>query len=167
MEIQGQIIRIIDKTTVIVNLGKNHGITDSCIFSILGDPESIIDPFTKEELGLVTVVKAKVKAVQIHDKFTIASTRWTSTRSIIETSFKVQLGSLVNTEIVDQGELMVNQNDLQPWKAKSEIPVQVGDPVKVEVTTSPVSSQQTDKKNNSDDAKVHDAEDSSGGEVTG
>ncbi len=45
MEFHGKIIRIVDKTTAIINLGKNHGIKDSSIFSIIGNPEPIIDPF--------------------------------------------------------------------------------------------------------------------------
>lgn len=138
MELHGKIIRIVDKTTVIINLGKNHGIKDSSVFSIIGNPEPIIDPFTKEELGLVSVVKAKVKAAQVHDKFTIASTKWTKIGlKLVTPGFAAQISSLFDTETVDQGELLVNSTDLQPWKAKSETPVKVGDIVEVEVTESP------------------------------
>lgn len=138
MEIHGKIIRIVDKTTVIIDLGKNHGITDDSIFSIIGSPEPVIDPFTEEELGLVSVVKAKVKAAQVHDKFTIASTKWTTTRlKFGESTLATQFRSLFEIEAVDEGELLVDSADLQPWKAKSERPVKVGDIVKVDITGSP------------------------------
>lgn len=137
MRIQGKIIRILDKRTVIINLGKNHGIADHSIFSIIGDPESVVDPFTKEELGLVSVVKAKVKAVQVHDKFTIASTKWIATHFKLTANIGVQLGGLFDQETVDEGELLVSSMDVQPWKAKSETPVKVGDIVEVEVPTPP------------------------------
>lgn len=156
MEIQGKIIRIVDKTTVIINLGKNHGIRASSIFNILGNPELIIDPFSKEELGLVSVVKAKVKAAQVHDKFTIASTRWSSTRLKFEANLGAQIGALFDTELVDQGELLVDATDLQPWKAKSETPVKVGDIVEVEVEGSTSSSDQADKLGNGDKSEQAD-----------
>lgn len=132
-KIQGKIIRILDTRTVIINLGKNHGIRDSSIFSILGSPEPVIDPFAQEELGLVSVVKAKVKAVQLHDRFTIASTKWYSTYFKATANIGAQLGTLFDTEMVDEGELRVNSTDVKPWKAKSETPVSVGDIVEVEV----------------------------------
>lgn len=134
MKIQGKIIRILDKRTVIINLGKNNNINDSSVFSILGNPEPVVDPFTQEELGLVSVVKAKVKAVQVHDKFTIASTKWLSTHFKLTANLATQLGALFDTEMVDQGELLVNSTDVQPWKAKSETPVRVGDIVEVQVS---------------------------------
>jgi hypothetical protein len=118
---------------VIVNLGSNDGIQDESVFSILGEPEPVIDPFTSEELGLVSVVKAKVKAYQVHDKFTIASTKWFSTYFKPTANLGAQIGSLFDTQVVDQGELRVNPSDIQPWRAKSEIPVRIGDVVEVEV----------------------------------
>jgi hypothetical protein len=132
MKIHGKIIRILDKKTVIIDLGKNNGVTDGSVFSILGDPEPVLDPFTKEELGLVSVVKAKVKAAQVHDKFTIASTKWSSTQFKFAINLGTQLRELVDTEMVDQGDLLVNSEDVQPWKAKSETPVKIGDIVEVE-----------------------------------
>ena len=138
MEIHGKIIRIVDKTTVIIDLGKNQGITNDSVFSIIGSPEPVIDPFTKEELGLVSIVKAKVKAAQVHDKFTIASTKWTTTRlKLAESSLAAQFRSLFEIEAVDEGELLVDSVDLRPWKAKSERPVKVGDTVKVDIAGSP------------------------------
>lgn len=148
MEIQGNIIRIVDKTTVIINLGKKDGIKGDSIFRILGNPEQIIDPFTKENLGLVTIVKAKVKAAQIYEKFTIATTRWSSIRLKLQATLGTQISSLFDTEDVDEGELLVNSSDLQPWKAKSEIPVKVGDIVMVEITGLPAVSEQEGKKSN-------------------
>jgi hypothetical protein len=125
--IQGRIIRIVDKNTVIVNLGTEDGITFSTIFSIMGEPEQIIDPENNEVLGEVYIVKARVKAKTVTEKFTIATTKWADIRlDALGGSFDSSSGALENVE-KDQGELLVEEADLQPWKAKSESPVKVGD----------------------------------------
>ena len=92
----------------------------------------MVDPFTNEELGRVLVVKAKLAASQVYDKFTIATTRWTE--PAFSAAFRQAFGM---EKIVDEGELRVRKEDIQPWKAKSEIPVQVGDVVEVEVAATP------------------------------
>lgn len=127
-KIRGRIIRILDDRTVIINLGRQHGVKDRSIFSILAEPEPVIDPFTNEELGRVTVVKAKLAASQVYDKFTIATTSWIE--STLPTALRQALGM---GKVLDEGELRVRPEDIQPWKAKSEIPVRVGDVVEVEV----------------------------------
>lgn len=132
-KIKGKIIRIIDKKTVVINLGEEHGIDNSSVFYILGEPEEIIDPFNNDILGTVNVTKTRVKASQVFDKFTIATTSWKVTTynpiSIYSSLFK----SETITQTVDEGELKVDPDDLQPWKARSETPVKVGDEVEVTV----------------------------------
>ena len=122
---RGRIIRILDRRTVIINLGSADGVLSDSTFSILAGPEKVVDPETKEELGEVLVVKAKVRASQVFESFTIASSKWTEVRS----SYIGRLvgGTGAERVEVDQGELRVVQKDLQPWKAWSEEPVTVGD----------------------------------------
>jgi hypothetical protein len=133
MYIQGRVIRILDTRTVIINLGREHHINNSSIFHILGEPEVIIDPFTEEELGSVNVVKAKLKASRVDNKFTIATTKWTI--NTLNLGNIVDLfSSMYQAEEVDQGDLLVDPKDVQPWRAKTETPVRVGDIVEVEVT---------------------------------
>ena len=133
-KIRGNIIRILDKRTVIINLGRRDGITDGKVFSILSQPEPVVEPSTGEELGRVLVVKAKVSASEVYEKFTIATTRWTVTRGSAGFNIARYLG--VHMEVVDQGELRVDPKQLQPWKGQSEIPVGLGDVVEVAVSES-------------------------------
>lgn len=135
-KITGRIIRILDKRTVIINLGSLDGVTTSSVFSIMGEPEPVIDPQTNEELGKVTVVKARVKAVEVAERFTIATSRWTETRvKLLDTVFNLQLvmGYESETEVIDEGELNVKTSEIEPWKAKSVIPVKIGDKVEVSI----------------------------------
>ena len=139
-KIKGRIIRIIDKNTIVINLGKIHGIDNSSVFYILGEPEEIIDPFSEKTLGTVNVTKNRVKAFQVFDKFTIATTSWTETyykdsiyKNLFNLTYKSSSVFETETKEIDEGDLNVNQEDLQPWKARSELPVQIGDEVEVEV----------------------------------
>jgi hypothetical protein len=118
-KIEGRIIRILDGKTVVINLGREHGIQRNSVFYILGEPEKVIDPMTKEELGAVAVNKAKVVASQVFDKFTIAATPFATQ----------DLSALFQTEV----NLPVDPRDIKPWKATSESPVKVGDKVEAYV----------------------------------
>ena len=132
-KIQGRIIRILDTKTVIINLGRKHGIQMGSIFEILGEPEAVIDPFDDDRvLGTVLVVKGRVVALQVFDEFTIARTKWTQVSTRLLSADDV-LAPFVESKTIDEGELLVDPNEVQPWKAQSEIPVQVGDSVRVDV----------------------------------
>jgi len=133
-KIRGRIIRILDRSTVIINLGRGEHIADDSIFNILGEPEAVIDPFTEEMLGHVSVVKSKLKASQVYERFTIATTKWTTAHFTLPASMTEAFSGFVQTTVVDEGELLVDPKDVQPWKAKSETPVRVGDYVEVEVS---------------------------------
>lgn len=131
LKIKGKIIRILDKRTVIINLGREQGVTGSTIFHILGEPEPVIDPETQIELGRVTVTKSRVKASQVFDKFTIATTSWVDTvyvDSILSHISGLSSAKWENVK-VDEGELTVKQDEVKPWKAKSQSPVKIGDEV--------------------------------------
>lgn len=129
----GKIIRILDKRTVIINLGKEHGVKSGAIFSIIGEAEEIIDPFTNESLGEVKVIKSRVKAVEVAEKFSIATTKWNEKQFKFLNSFLGTINDSMESNELDEGELKVEFSDIQPWKAKSEQPVRVGDVVKVEI----------------------------------
>jgi len=133
-KITGKIIRIIDKRTVIINLGSKDRISGNSIFSIMGEPEKILDPDTKEVLGEVTIVKTRVKAKEVAEKFTIATTKWKSTRiNFFDTLIPKGFGTVET----DEGELNVDESDIKPWRAISESPIKVGDIVEVEIESIP------------------------------
>lgn len=132
-KIKGRIIRILDKRTVIINLGEAQGITHSSIFYILGEPEEIKDPITGEVLGAVNVTKSRVKATQVFEKFTIATTSWTNVYHKNSLVFNFFQQEEPEVEKIDEGELKVLSEEIQPWKARSETPVRVDDEVEVTI----------------------------------
>lgn len=150
-KIRGRIIRIVDPREVVINLGSTDGIDQDSIFLILGEEEIIIDPETETELGRVSVVKGRVKAKTVDDHYTITSTRWKvntidvvgplaealgeAAEAIASTKYPALLSELSKSREtpVDTGDLDVNEQDLQPWKALKETPVAVGDEVEVTI----------------------------------
>jgi hypothetical protein len=147
MKLTGRIIRILDTRTVVINLGGEKGIRDQSVFSIMGKDEPVVDPASHEELGKVRVVKAKVKAAQVFDKFTVATTKWREYPSTLPATTELAKLFGATTYEVDQGELRVNPEEVQAWKAKSEEPVRVGDTVEVIVES---------KESNIEEPKVND-----------
>lgn len=128
--LEGRIIRIPDESTVIINLGSDQGVTLNAIFSIFGAPETVTDPFSKENLGTVIVVKAKVAATAVYDRFTIASSIWTQTS--LKGLSGGGLGGLFTSQTVGE-KLTVDPTQIKPWLARSQAPVAIGDTVRTEV----------------------------------
>ena len=133
--IKGRIIRILDTKTLVINLGRENGIENNSFFYILGEPEPVSDPVTNEVLGTVNVTKAKVKASQVFDKFTIATSSWTNVSVTAYGSVLSDLMGGMKTERVNE-DLTVATSDIKPWKAKSASPVKVGDEVEVSIEVS-------------------------------
>ena len=134
--IRGRIIRIVDDHTALVNLGRVDGIVLESIFRVIGESEEIIDPITDEKLGSIDVVKAKLKASQVHERFTVATSRWTTYSFSLRPFENVQeiVKSMYNTESESHGEdLHVDPEEIRPWKAHAEQLIRVGDEVEVEI----------------------------------
>ena len=140
-KIRGRIIRILDAETVMINLGKGDGVSRGSVFSVLSESEAVVDPTTRQELGRVQLVKAKVRAAGVYDRFTIAVTKWVVPKTNLDQR-KIQ--GAANSE-VDQEEVLVDLRQIQPWRAVSEIPIRLGDAVEVVVA------ERKDEKTESDD----------------
>lgn len=131
--IRGRIIRIVDDHTVLVNLGRVDGIVLGSIFRAIGESEEITDPITDKKLGSIDVVKAKLKASQVYERFTVAISRWT-TYSAPWPGLPDPLELMYDMESKSHGEdLHVDPEEIRPWKAHAEQLTRVGDEVEVEI----------------------------------
>jgi hypothetical protein len=128
-KIRGKIIRILNPETFIINLGSSNRIEEDSIFSILGSPENVVDPNTDEDLGAIQIVKGRLKADKVYDKFTIAVSRW-----IEATYLDFIINPLKTKDSVHEEKLFVNEKDIQPWKSLKGNPVSVGDDVETEIS---------------------------------
>ena len=72
MVIKGKISAIINSYTVALNIGENKGVSEGMKFNILYPEIVIPDPETKQELGRLNYVKARIKIIKVYDKFCVA-----------------------------------------------------------------------------------------------
>lgn len=87
MNLEIHVIKVINPYTIVINYGSEHGINEYQKFLIYSiDPEPLIDPITKENLGTLEIVKGTAKVKHIQEKATtIESNRYTNpTRKVIQ-----------------------------------------------------------------------------------
>jgi hypothetical protein len=72
MLIEGKIAKIIDSATVVINRGSETGVENGMKFIIYQKGEEIFDPDTGESLGFFEHIKAKIKVIQVNEKFSTA-----------------------------------------------------------------------------------------------
>ena len=80
--IEGKIAKIIDENTVVINRGLEHDVEEDMRFVIYEPGEEIKDPDTGDSLGKFEYVKAKVKVVNVQEKFSTAKTYETYTMTM-------------------------------------------------------------------------------------
>lgn len=73
--IQTKVARVVSPTELVLAAGSSDGISEGMEFVIftVGDP--VFDPETKEELGRIEIVKARVIAAHVQERLTVARTR--------------------------------------------------------------------------------------------
>ena len=74
VEIVGQIAKVLNPYTVVINRGKMDGVEEDMRFVIYKLGDDIIDPETGDSLGELEYVKAKVKITYVAEKYSIAET---------------------------------------------------------------------------------------------
>ena len=121
--LKGKIIKILDDKRVIVNLGYNEGVKKDMKFIIYDEGEEIIDPESYISLGKREIVKHKIKAIHIQEKFSImVSDVWV--RSMID--------KLVGTGITTQKKFSLKEDANK--NKEVNLYVKVGDFVRQDVS---------------------------------
>ncbi|WP_141120206.1 hypothetical protein [Mycobacterium malmoense] len=72
--IAGKVAEIIDRHTLIINRGEDHGVTSGMIFRVMGMGGDVIDPETGDSLGPKPFEKLRVKVTEVYPKFCVAET---------------------------------------------------------------------------------------------
>ena len=72
-DITGRIVKILDETRMIANLGTQNGVSTGDRFVIYEPGEEIVDPENGESLGKLELVKAEVEAAHVQDRIVILS----------------------------------------------------------------------------------------------
>jgi hypothetical protein len=66
-----KVIRILDEYRIVINAGADRHITEQCYFQIIGANNEIIDPETKQSMGMIHSVKELVRPILIEDQFCV------------------------------------------------------------------------------------------------
>ncbi len=71
----GQVVKILSKTKLVINRGSNHNVTLGDKYLIYGLTEELFDPETKESLGSAEVIRGKGIVIHLQETLcTIEST---------------------------------------------------------------------------------------------
>ncbi len=72
--VEGKVAKILDDQSLVLNVGRQHGVTQGMVFCIYATVEDVTDPDTGEPLGTWEAVKGYVQAVHPQDKLTVCRT---------------------------------------------------------------------------------------------
>lgn len=122
MTIRGSVAEILDKTTLVANIGAEDGVKEGMEFEIFEDGPMITDPETGEELGRPETVKTMVVADDVKEAMTLMSTlSYTTTTNNVGGL----IGRLYNTPKMKQHKL---DTDEAMWEDRKK--VRVGDSIR-------------------------------------
>lgn len=118
----GQVIRILDEHTVIINVGSGdvHVGESLQIYEYLGD----LIGLDNQNYGSFEYVKAEIEVIRIEPKYSICKTE-----KVTGPSLAVALSPLLERPTTHRCDLPVDKADISPLKPQDS-KVHVGDPVK-------------------------------------
>lgn len=67
----GKVVRILDDKKVIVDLGSDDKVKEGMKFVIYEQSEEIFDPDTGDSLGIIDIIKHRLKVVNVMEKMSI------------------------------------------------------------------------------------------------
>lgn len=117
------VVSIPNVYSIVINAGEQLGIQVGDYFEVYGKSEEVIDPATKESLGTLDYVKAKVEVVTCYDKMCICE-------NIVRTPGSMGLALLSITAMLGSSErkaLNVDENDIGSHIDEYDAPIKIGD----------------------------------------
>ena len=70
--ISGKVAAIVDDTTLVLNVGRQHGVREGQMFAVVAAHQEIHDPDTGQSLGQWESVKARVVITHVQDRMSTA-----------------------------------------------------------------------------------------------
>ena len=69
-KIEGKVAKILDEYSIVINIGRNHGVVDGMVFAVfIQSDEEVKDPDSSEVLGKLEHIKEHVFVAHVQDKF--------------------------------------------------------------------------------------------------
>lgn len=125
----GYIIRILSKESVLVNLGLKQGVHKGMTFEIFEPGEEIIDPNTHKSLGSLDYTKVTVEATQVYEQFSVMQSVSRTTETVSKGVMSAFADRTREVTHLVTHQLPIDENDVKPQLIKNK-KVVVGDPVR-------------------------------------
>lgn len=129
------ITKVMNNYEVVLNVGKNDGITEKNRFVVLGESNPVIDPITNEILGTIPYEKAKLRVKQLYTNLTICEDIDNGVyyeKSLLNSSFSPIIDAtadLFGKREYVHNKLNIDIDDLT--ESELEQSIKIGDEVKV------------------------------------
>jgi hypothetical protein len=95
MFIHGKVAAILNERDLVINRGRDDGVSEGMLFNVSEPNVSIKDPDSGVELGVLTREKIKVRVFEVHSHFSVAKTY--ETYAVAEPPALAQAGALFVT----------------------------------------------------------------------
>lgn len=116
-----KVIEILDPTRILINAGKNSGLTEGTELELFEPGEPVLDPETGRSLGTLDYIKDTVEIVTVYENFSLC-------KKIIRTKSNLlsPLSNFVTTE-VHVAKLKVNEEQISNRKISGNPIISIGD----------------------------------------
>lgn len=74
MTLKGKVAAILNERELVVNLGSESGVEEGMKFRVMSPERQIMDPDSREPLGVFTREKIRVRIITVHSKYSVGST---------------------------------------------------------------------------------------------
>lgn len=118
-----KIIKIINEYKVVVNAGANNDIKEDDILEVYAPGQEITDPETKEFLGTLDYIKAKLRVVDVFPKMCVCVNR--------ETRLSEPFKELSNLTITQRVSLNVDSREISGGYENVDKKIHLGDLVRL------------------------------------
>ena len=126
--IVGQIARILNSTTLVINRGTKHGVKNGMKFIIYEEGDEITDPETGESMGHYEQVKGTVEVFNAQEKMSEARTPFVDIEKANLTLSTLMSEVSKKSSKQERSELNVKSGDISGITSIS--PISVGDKVR-------------------------------------
>ncbi len=128
--VEGKVAKILDDQSLVLNVGRAHGVAQGMVFCIFASVEDVKDPDTGESLGAWEAVKGYVQATHPQEKLSVCRAYAPQKRSTEDRSAHVLSAEMIEVSMLP-GSLQPKTRlavDKAQLSGMPEVgPIQVGD----------------------------------------
>lgn len=125
-DVTGQVIRIISKTQLIINIGKSSGINNGDQISVLGITEDIFDIDNVQKLGSLTFVKDILEVIDVQENYSVLAKIDRYSTDPFDLNY-----DYTDDEPVPYLDLPIDEKDITPLKNNEDKTIKLGDQIRL------------------------------------